>query len=149
MPTKASWLIRMHGWKLRPLKKSEDMEIQFLEKPMESLSKEVEESQPSLVSFISEVPGPLNAAMTSFIEGHPSWDQYRLVQAALAGFLLQNGIESREITRLYLDNMFSKKSSLQGLWTWKMRYLRLCIKKWKTSLQSIQTGINTLWWVPH
>ena len=64
----------------------------------------------SLVSFISEVPMPLKEAMTVFIEDHPNWDQYRLIQAALAGFLAQNGHESRAVTRLYLDNMFSRKS---------------------------------------
>ena len=48
--------------------------------------------------------------MTSFIERYPNWDQYRLVQAALAGFLVQNGVESREITRLYVGNMFRRQS---------------------------------------
>ncbi|WP_320668317.1 DUF2811 domain-containing protein [Prochlorococcus sp. MIT 1307] len=62
------------------------------------------------VSFLSEVPAPLQAAMTTFIERHPNWDQYRLIQAALAGFLVQNGVESRQVTRLYLDNMFCCKS---------------------------------------
>ena len=68
-----------------------------------------------LISFLSEVPAPLQAAMTTFIESHPNWDQYRLIQAALAGFLVQNGVESRSITRLYLDNMFSNKSFEQDL----------------------------------
>ena len=68
-------------------------------------------SSSSLVSFISELPVPLKEAMTAFIEEHPNWDQYRLVHAALAGLLVQNGIKSRAITRLYLDNMFSRKSS--------------------------------------
>ena len=69
----------------------------------------------SVVSFISEVPAPLKEAMTVFIEDHPNWDQYRLIQAALAGFLDQNGHESRAITRLYLDNMFSRKSIREEL----------------------------------
>ena len=30
-----------------------------------------------------------------FIETHPNWDQYRLIQAALSGFLVQSGVESR------------------------------------------------------
>ena len=72
-------------------------------------------SPSSLVSFISEVPEPLKEAMTIFIEDHPNWDQYRLIQAALAGFLAQNGHESRAITRLYLDNMFSRKSVSEEL----------------------------------
>ena len=57
-------------------------------------------AETSVVSFQSEVPQPLQQAMTQFIEGHPNWDQYRLVQAALAGFLVQNGQASREITRV-------------------------------------------------
>ncbi len=68
------------------------------------------ESHTQLVSFLSEVPEPIQAAMTTFIEHHPNWDQYRLIQAALAGFLVQNGVDSRPITRLYLDNMFCSKS---------------------------------------
>ena len=63
-----------------------------------------------LVSFLSEVPEPIQLAMIAFIERHPNWDQYRLIQAALAGFLVQNGVESRSITRLYLGNMFCGKS---------------------------------------
>jgi len=69
----------------------------------------------AVVSFHAELPEPLQQAMTSFIERYPNWDQYRLVQAALAGFLVQNGVESREITRLYVGNMFSRQSLLQGV----------------------------------
>ena len=91
------------------------MDIQFLEATEELTSVEIENSHASFVSFLSDIPAPLKAAMTDFIEDHPNWDQYRLVQAAIAGFLVQNGIESRAITRLYLDNMFSRKSTGQGL----------------------------------
>ena len=69
----------------------------------------------SFVSFLAEVPPSLKQAMVTFIEDHPNWDQYRLIQAALAGFLVQNGVESRVVTRMYLDNMFSRKSVRQEL----------------------------------
>ena len=69
----------------------------------------------SVVSFQTEIPLPLQQAMTRFIEGHPNWEQYRLVQAALAGFLVQNGIESREITRVYVGNMFRRETRLHGV----------------------------------
>ena len=69
----------------------------------------------SAVSFYSELPQPLQQAMVSFIERCPNWDQYRLVQAALAGFLIQHGVESREITRLYVGNMFRRESLTQGV----------------------------------
>ena len=71
-------------------------------------------SEESAVSFQSELPQPLQQAMVAFIERCPNWDQYRLVQAALAGFLIQHGVESREITRLYVGNMFRRESLTQG-----------------------------------
>ena len=58
------------------------------------------------VSLRAEVPEPLLRAMRQFIECHPNWDQYRLFQAALAGFLVQNGVHDRGVTRCYLANLF-------------------------------------------
>ncbi len=78
---------------------------------------EDDESHYQLISFLSDVPAPLQAAMTSFIEKHPNWDQYRLIQAAIAGFLVQNGVDSRQVTRLYLDNMFGHKNFNQESFT--------------------------------
>ena len=69
----------------------------------------------SVVSFQAEMLLSLQQAMTRFIVEHPIWDQYRLVQAALAGFLVQNGIESREITRVYVGNMFRRETLLHGV----------------------------------
>jgi hypothetical protein len=43
------------------------------------------------VSMCAEVPEPL-------------------FQAALAGFLVQNGVQTREITRCYLANLFPQQS---------------------------------------
>ena len=59
-----------------------------------------------VISFQTEIPKSIQKAMKDYIETHPNWDQYRLLQAALAGFLIQNGISSRLITRLYIGNMF-------------------------------------------
>jgi len=67
------------------------------------------------VSFQTEVSQPLQQAMVGFIERCPNWDQYRLVQAAIAGFLIQNGVDSREITRLYVGSMFRRESLSQGV----------------------------------
>ena len=63
-----------------------------------------------VISFQTEIPKPIQQAMKVYIEKHPNWDQYRLLQAALAGFLIQNGISSRLITRLYIGNMFGSHS---------------------------------------
>ena len=67
-----------------------------------------------VLSFQAELPLPLQEAMAGFIETCPNWVQYRLIKAALAGFLVQNGVDSREITRLYVANMFRSDSLMQG-----------------------------------
>lgn len=66
------------------------------------------ESEPhdGTISLCAAVPEPLLLAMRRFIEAHPNWDQYRLFKAALAGFLVQNGVNNRGITRCYLANLF-------------------------------------------
>ncbi len=79
------------------------------------LEQELDENESSkdvdgVISFQSKVPIALQLAMNKFIERYPNWDQYRLVQAALAGFLVQHGVETRSITRLYVGNMFSQSS---------------------------------------
>lgn len=67
-----------------------------------------------VVSLRADVPAALLASMQAFIERHPNWDQYRLVQAALAGFLVQNGARSRGVTRCYLANLFPGQRSFMA-----------------------------------
>ena len=66
------------------------------------------------VSLVASVPEPLALALRQFIERHPHWDQYRLFQAALAGFLVQNGLGSRDVTRWYLANLFPAQQGFAG-----------------------------------
>ena len=67
------------------------------------------------VSLRAEVPEQLLQAMSQFIERHPNWDQYRLFQAALAGFLVQNGVQNRGVTRCYLANLFPGSAGFDPL----------------------------------
>ena len=60
-----------------------------------------------VISFNCELQENLQKAMNKFVEDHPNWDQYRILQAAIAGFLMQQGFQNRDLTRLYIDNMFS------------------------------------------
>ena len=62
-----------------------------------------------MVSFQTPLPGNLAQAMSQFIKAHPQWDQYRLMQAALAGFLLQHGVQQRDLTRRYVSSMFGRR----------------------------------------
>ena len=41
-----------------------------------------------IISFQTDIPKPIQQAMKNYIEDHPNWDEYRLLQAALAGFLI-------------------------------------------------------------
>ena len=60
-----------------------------------------------VISFKCELQENLQKAMKKFVEEHPNWDQYRILQAAIAGFLMQKGFQNRDLTRLYVGNMFS------------------------------------------
>ena len=64
-------------------------------------------SNNEIISFKCELHGNLQRAMNEFIDKHPNWDQYRIIQAAIAGFLMQKGFNDRNLTRLYIGNMFS------------------------------------------
>ena len=60
-----------------------------------------------VISFKCELQANLQKAMKEFVEEHPNWDQYRILQAAIAGFLMEKGFQNRDLTRLYIGNMFS------------------------------------------
>jgi len=60
-----------------------------------------------VISLKCELQENLQKAMKKFVEDHPNWDQYRILQAAIAGFLMQKGFQNRDLTRLYVGNMFS------------------------------------------
>ena len=60
-----------------------------------------------VISFKCELQENLQKAMQDFVDEHPNWDQYRILQAAIAGFLMQKGFQNRDLTRLYIGNMFS------------------------------------------
>ena len=60
-----------------------------------------------VISFKCELQENLQKALSEFVEKHPHWDQYRILQAAITGFLMQKGFHNRHLTRLYLGNMLS------------------------------------------
>tara|TARA_Y100001968_G_scaffold77862_1_gene69156 strand:+ start:18618 stop:18899 length:282 start_codon:yes stop_codon:yes gene_type:complete len=62
-----------------------------------------------VVSFIQEIPEYLKEAISDFMNKYPNWDQYRLIEAAISGYLLDKGVDSREINNLYFKSMLSKK----------------------------------------
>jgi hypothetical protein len=70
----------------------------------------VPDHAPAYVSVVNEFPQDLFDAMRSFVETHPQWDQYRLMQVAVAGFLFQQGCGERAVARHYLDGLFRREA---------------------------------------
>ena len=66
------------------------------------------EFAPPHVSVVNEFPEDLYDAMRTFVRTHPQWDQYRLMQVAVAGFLFQQGSRERAVARHYLDGLFDR-----------------------------------------
>ena len=69
----------------------------------------VPDHAPLYVSVVNEFPQDLYDAMRTFVETHPQWDQVRLMQVALAGFLFQQGFSERAVARHYLDGLFRRE----------------------------------------
>ena len=69
------------------------------------------DAMPARVSVENQLAEDLHRDMGMFIEEHPQWDQYRLVQAAIAGFLFQQGCKDPSVLRHYLGGLFSREES--------------------------------------
>ena len=70
---------------------------------------QIPDHAPRTVSIENQMPEDLFAAMREFIRVHPQWGQYRLMQAALAGFLFQHASHDRAVARHYLDGLFRRE----------------------------------------
>ena len=70
----------------------------------------INDQNESIVSFIEDVPAYLNEAMRKYLDDHPNWDQHRLMQAAISGYLLEKGVTSLEMRSFYTQSMFCKRS---------------------------------------
>lgn len=73
----------------------------------------IPDQAPTYVSVVNELPQDLYEAMREFIAAHPNWDQYRLIQSALAGFLFQQGCQQRAVTQHYLNSLFLRPDGEQ------------------------------------
>ncbi len=77
----------------------------------QGLAQQLPEHPPAYVSVVNEFPEDLYDAMREFVRTHPQWDQYRLMQASLAGFLFQHGSTDRAVARHYLNGLFQREGS--------------------------------------
>ena len=59
------------------------------------------------VSLETELSESLYRNMKDFVLKNPTWDQYQLINTALATFLVQNGCGDSKVTELYLNQLFN------------------------------------------
>ena len=68
-------------------------------------------SLPSKVSLETELSESLYQTMKDFVLHNPSWDQYKLINSALATFLVQNGCTDSSVSEIYLNQLFTPSKS--------------------------------------
>jgi len=78
-----------------------------MQKLNDEINQKCIEQKDEIISFKCDLHENLQKAMIDFVDQHPNWDQYRILQAAIAGFLMQKGFQNRDLTRLYIGNMFA------------------------------------------
>ena len=61
----------------------------------------------NVVSLETEMSEKLYISMKDFVLNNPTWDQYQLINSALATFLVQNGCSDRSVTELYINQLFN------------------------------------------
>ena len=59
------------------------------------------------VSLETELSETLYNTMKDFVLKNPTWDQYQLINSALATYLFQNGCTDNSVSEIYLNQLFS------------------------------------------
>ena len=70
-----------------------------------------EESLSKKVSLETELSESLYNTMKDFVLSNPTWDQYKLINSALATFLVQNGCTDNSVSEIYLNQLFTPTKS--------------------------------------
>ena len=70
-----------------------------------------EESSSNKVSLETELSETLYNTMKDFVLSNPTWDQYKLINSALATFLVQNGCTDNSVSEIYLNQLFTPSKS--------------------------------------
>ena len=63
------------------------------------------------VSLETELSETLYNTMKDFVLSNPTWDQYKLINSALATFLVQNGCNDNSVSEIYLNQLFNPSKS--------------------------------------
>jgi hypothetical protein len=64
------------------------------------------------ISLLFEIPVELYEQFKAFMESNTDWDSNALCSSALSLFLLQQGVNSRDLSRIYLSNLKDKDDAI-------------------------------------
>ena len=64
-------------------------------------------SRTNAISLETELSESLYTNMKDFVLKNPRWDQYQLINSAIATFLVQNGCGDSQVTEMYLNQLFN------------------------------------------
>ncbi len=65
----------------------------------------------SKVSLETELSESLYKTMKDFVLHNPTWDQYKLINSALATFLVNNGCTDSSVSEIYINQLFTPSKS--------------------------------------
>ena len=68
-------------------------------------------SSSNKISLETELSETLYNTMKDFVLSNPTWDQYKLINSALASFLVQNGCTDSSVSEIYLNQLFTPSKS--------------------------------------
>tara|TARA_Y100000589_G_scaffold331382_1_gene384676 strand:+ start:4202 stop:4447 length:246 start_codon:yes stop_codon:yes gene_type:complete len=80
------------------------MDLKTYEK---NLKKKYSKNIQKPISLETELSESLYNNMKDFVLKNPKWDQYQLINSAIATFLVQNGCSDSSVTELYLNQLFN------------------------------------------
>ena len=63
------------------------------------------------VTLETELSETLYNTMKDFVLSNPTWEQYKLINSALATFLFQNGCTDNSVSEIYLNQLFTPSKS--------------------------------------
>ena len=72
----------------------------------ENFQKNVSNPSQKINSLETELSETLYSSMKDFVLSNPTWDQYKLINSALATFLVQNGCNDKSVSEIYINQLF-------------------------------------------
>ena len=63
------------------------------------------------VSLETELSENLYNTMNDFVSSNPTWDQHKLINSALATFLVNNGCKDNYVAEIYYNHLFTPSKS--------------------------------------